>query len=195
MDGADIFKSGLLLATTVVKQVRPDQFANDTPDSEWNVRDLIGHMLNELCWVPAMLAGSTIDEVGDRYDGDLIGDTDTDLSVTWQEAADKAETATDEADLEDTAHLSYGDVTNEEYLRDEGIDQLIHAWDLGKSIGVPVHFDVVTAQIVYDTVLPKQAMLAQSGLFAKPLTVPDTADLQTRLLALFGRDAGWVATA
>jgi uncharacterized protein (TIGR03086 family) len=195
MDGADIFKAALEQATTVVKQVRPDQFANDTPDTEWNVRDLISHMLYELSWVPDVVAGKTISDVGSEYEGDLIGDSDLDLSVTWQEAADKAEMATDEADLEETAHLSYGDVSIEDYLRQAGTDQLIHAWDLGKAIGLPVAFDSAIVQAVYDDILSKKGTMAQSGLFADPLDVPDSASLQIKLLGVFGRDADWTATA
>jgi hypothetical protein len=30
-----------------------------------------------------------------------------------------------------------------------------------------------------------------SGLFAPPVPVPENADPQTRLIALFGRDPGW----
>jgi uncharacterized protein (TIGR03086 family) len=195
MDGADIFQSGLAQATAIVKQVRPEYFANATPDSEWNVKDLLGHMFYELSWTPDILAGKTIEEVGTKYDGDLIGESTVDLSVAWQVIADKAEAAADVVDLEETAHLSFGDVTNEEYLRREGTDQFIHSWDLGKAIGVVVHFDVGVAEAIYDEVLPNKDMLAESGLFAPPIEVPDDADIQTKLLALFGRDANWRATA
>jgi uncharacterized protein (TIGR03086 family) len=191
MDGLDIFKVALAQATAVVKQVRPEHFANATPDSEWNVRDLVGHMLYELSWTPDMVEGKTTEEVGSAHDGDLIGGTDIDLSVHWQTAADKADIALDAADPEETAHLSYGDVSIDDYLRQAGGDQFIHSWDLGKSIGVPVHFDVETAQAIYDKMLPRRDDLQKSGLFAGPLTVPEDADIQTKLLALFGRDAEW----
>jgi uncharacterized protein (TIGR03086 family) len=191
MEPAELFEACLAQATAVVRQARDDQFANATPDTEWNVRDLVGHMLYELSWVPDLVRGQTIEEVGSAYDGDLIGESADDLRERWQAAADLAKTAADEADLDQTAHLSYGEVTNAEYLRQVAADQLIHAWDLGKAIGMAVSFDPSVTQQVYEDTLPNEAMLRSSGLFGDKVAVPDDANLQTKLLALFGRRADW----
>lgn len=193
MDGVDIFSGALAVATSVVKQVRSDQYANETPDSEWDVRDLLGHIFYELNWVPDIVEGKTIEEVGSKYDGDLVGDEDgiSAMAVRWQDRADQAEQAVNACDPDETAHLSYGDKTVDEYLKEAGGDQLIHAWDLGKAIGVRVTFDPELAQAVYDHSLPQSSSFAASGLFAAPIDVPADADIQTKLLALFGRDANW----
>lgn len=191
MDGADLFSKCLAQATVVVKQVRPQHWGSPTPDSEWNVRDLLAHMLYELSWVPDLVAGKTIEEVGDVYDTELSEDSGVDITIDWQTAADKADAAVAEADPDEPAHLSYGEVTNDYYLQQQATDQLIHAWDLGKAIGVPVRFDTEAAQVIYDFIKPQQAELVQTGLFAAALPVPDSADLQTKLLGLLGRDAGW----
>jgi uncharacterized protein (TIGR03086 family) len=191
MDGADVFGKGLAQATLIVKQVRPEHFANPTPDTEWSVRDLVNHMLYELSWVADLVLGKTTDDIGDAYDGDLINDHAIDLAEQWQAVADRAEAAVNDADPDEIAHLSYGDVSNEEYLREAGSDQFIHAWDLGKAIGVSVRFDNFVAQEIYDYVYPHRERLVASGLFAPPLAVPDDADIQTKLLALFGRNARW----
>jgi uncharacterized protein (TIGR03086 family) len=192
MDGADIFLRAMAQATAVVKQVMMNQLANDTPDTEWNVRDLVNHMLYELSWTSEIVSGMTLEEVGNEYDGDLIEDGAS-LSSAWQTAADKAELAVGDADLDETAHLSYGDVTIDEYLQEAGNDQLIHAWDVAVAIGMPIKFDPDLARVVYEDAKPRQHEFSQSGLFEGPLEVPDTADLQTKLLALFGRDATWHA--
>jgi len=44
---------------------------------------------------------------------------------------------------------------------------------------------------VYENTLPDVKGMQASGLFAPPVTVPENADPQTQLVALFGRDAGW----
>lgn len=190
MDGAELFSKSLEQATAVVKQVLPVHLSNPTPDTEWDVRDLVGHMLYELSWVKEMVSGKTIADVGNKYDGDLVGDEE-DLASRWQVEADRAEMAAEESDPDETAHVSYGDITNDDYLRQVGGDLLIHTWDLGKAIGVTVKFDPEVAQIIYDGVLPTRDSLQASGLFAPPLEVSDSADIQTKLLALFGRDANW----
>jgi uncharacterized protein (TIGR03086 family) len=189
MDADEFFTECLARATSVVKQVRAEQFSGPTPDIEWTVHDLAGHMLYELSWVPDVIAGRTMQEVGDIYDGDLIGSSDTGLVVQWENAATKAEEAVAHADLEATAHLSYGDVTVAEYLHEAGADQLIHAWDLGQAIGVSVAFDEEIAQAIYDRIKNEADIMHQSGLFAPPKEVPADADLQTKLLALYGRSA------
>ena len=45
-----------------------------TPCTEWDVRALVNHVLGEIRWAVPLFAGSTIAEVGDRFDGDLLGD-------------------------------------------------------------------------------------------------------------------------
>ena len=56
-----------------VSQIHDDQWEAGTPDTEWNVRDLVNHVLAENLWAPPLLAGSTISDVGDRFDGDVLG--------------------------------------------------------------------------------------------------------------------------
>ena len=44
-----------------------------TPCDDWDVRTLVNHVVNELLWMPPLLEGKTIAEVGDRFDGDVLG--------------------------------------------------------------------------------------------------------------------------
>jgi uncharacterized protein (TIGR03086 family) len=193
MDGTELYQASLAQATAVVKQVRFDHFANGTPDAEWNVRDLLGHMIYELTWLPDILAGLTTDEVGTKYDIDLIGNDDIDLSENWQAAADRADLALADIDPDEIAHLSSGDVTIDDYLMQAASEQLIRAWDLGKSIGVPVKFDSQLASIIYEHSESSKQKLRETGLFAAEVEVVGDVDIQTRLLALFGRRADWHA--
>ena len=41
-----------------VGQIRDDQWEAGTPDTEWNVRDLVSHVLSESLWAPPLFAGS-----------------------------------------------------------------------------------------------------------------------------------------
>lgn len=186
MDAKEMFKQALFQATTVVNAVRPTDFYKPTPDTKWDVRTLVGHMLYELSWTPDILQGATIDEVGNKYSGDLIDD---DLTTGWHEAAERAIQAVDQADLRAAAHLSYGDTTSDDYLKEAASDQLIHAWDLGTAIGMPVRFDPGVAEAVYDNALPKKDSMRASGLFAEPKEVSGETDIQTRLLAMYGRQS------
>jgi uncharacterized protein (TIGR03086 family) len=188
MDGAQLFRRALEQATALVGGVRPSQFTLATPCTEWDVRALVSHMLHELSWAPDLILGATVAEVGDRYDGDLIGG---DLVASWRRAAQAALIAVDRCDPVAIAHLSFADVSNDAYLRQVGGDELIHSWDLGAATGVPVRFDPELAEAVYENTLPGVKGMQASGLFAPPVLAPENADAQTRMVALFGRDPGW----
>src|SRR5882757_6110742 len=45
-----------------------------TPLPGWDVRKLVNHIVSEERWTPPLFAGSTIEEIGSRLDGDLLGD-------------------------------------------------------------------------------------------------------------------------
>lgn len=186
MDAKLLFEQCLAQTTEVMAQAKTSQFSGPTPDTEWDVLTLVAHMLYELSWVADILAGKTVAEVGQKYDSDLIG---TDLQKNWRTASDNALGAVAQVDVTRTIHLSYGDFPAEHYIREQANDQLIHAWDLGSAIGVPVQFDPAVAEELYHATLPRKDELAASGLFAPALPVPETADVQTKLLALLGRRA------
>jgi uncharacterized protein (TIGR03086 family) len=186
MDIKQLFGKCLDSATRVIHEVKPAEFDDPTPDTEWNVRTLASHMLYELAWTADILAGKTIAEVGDKYDGDLIGD---DLRGSWDMAEVRARQAVEWVDLTKIIHLSYGDFPAKHYLQQESNDQLIHSWDLGTAIGVTVRFDPETAEYLYHESLPRKNQLAATGLFAPAIDVPDSEGIQTKLLALFGRKA------
>ena len=193
LDGAELYEACMTQATAVVKQVRADHFANVTPYADWSVRDLLGHMLTNLTFVPEVIAGDEVDDSDLKYDDELLGDDDIELSANWQVAADKAEMTIGEIDPDETAHISSGEVTLDNYLTQAASDMLIHTWDLGKSIGVPVKFDAELAEILYENVAPHQRELQGSGLYSPEVEVIGDVDIQTRLLALFGRRADWKA--
>src|ERR1700732_1097333 len=55
------------------RQIGEQRWSAATPCTEWDVRMLVNHVAGEYLWVPEILAGRTIAEVGDRLDGDVLG--------------------------------------------------------------------------------------------------------------------------
>lgn len=188
MDAKDLFHEATKEANSCVTRVQPSQLSDPTPCSEWNLRDLIGHMVYELAWVPAMLAGKTITEVGEAYEGDLLGD---DPVGAWSRALAQALGAVDNAKLTHTVHLSYGDYSAEHYIREAASDMLIHGWDVGQALEYSLIFNKPAAQTVYDFVLPRAAEFRGSGLFGDVVPTKEGDSLQTKLLAFYGRHEGW----
>ena len=53
-----------------VNAIPDDRWDAPTACAEWNVRALVNHIVNETLWTPELLSGKTVEEVGDRFDGD-----------------------------------------------------------------------------------------------------------------------------
>jgi uncharacterized protein (TIGR03086 family) len=166
-----------------VHAVRDDQWANPTPCADWNVRDLVNHLTAEQLWASPMLGGETVELVGARFDGDVLG---VDPVSAWGSAATAARAAFAEPGaLEQTVHLSYGDRSAQHYLEEMIADLLVHAWDLARGIGADATLDPELVDRVLEFTAPHA--LAGSSAFAAPVPVADDADPQTRLIAMYGR--------
>jgi uncharacterized protein (TIGR03086 family) len=155
-----------------------------TPCSDWSVRDLVHHLVSEELWAPPLFEGQTIAEVGDRFEGDLLG---PDPQSAWKEAAAAAVDAASPDVLDRTVHLSFGDVPGREYIGQLTADHVIHAWDLARGIGGDERLDPELVEFVHTFLAPQIEGWRDAGVFAPPVEIPADADLQTKLLALTGR--------
>ncbi|GGK67041.1 TIGR03086 family protein [Sphaerisporangium melleum] len=168
-----------------VGMVPADRWDAPTPCSDWTVRDLVNHLVTEQLWVPPLLAGETVESVGDRFAGDRLGE---DPVARWTEAAAAAQRAFAEPGaLDRDVHLSYGTVPARHYCMEMATDLAVHAWDLARALGADDRVDPRLMAAAYDHLAPMMDGLAGSGLFAEPVPVPDDADQQARTLALTGR--------
>ena len=171
--------------TEAVHAVSADRWSHSTPCTEWTVRDVVNHLTGEHLWVPHLLRQETVEQVGDRYDGDVLGD---DPVAAWDAAigaslAAWASLASDDLPV----HLSYGDQPAGEYAADMLSDLTVHAWDLARGAGIDERLDPGSVAAVLEHVRPHAQMLAGSGMFAPPVEI-STDDPQEELIALFGRD-------
>lgn len=169
-----------------VHRVGERQWDLPTPCTEWDVRDLVDHLVTEQLWAPHLLAGATLEEVGDRFDGDVLGD---DPIATWERAAgDAREAFTAAGALDGTIHTTMGEIPALEYTRQMTIDLAVHGWDLARAIGADERLDPELVAALFEVWEPRADLLADSGVFAPPIEVGPDADLQVRLLAVLGRD-------
>lgn len=186
MDAKQLFSTAAKQASHCINNVHSDQLASPTPCSEWDLKTLLNHIVYELAWVPDMLEGKTVADVGTRHDGDLLG---SDPAAAWKSVLQKAEDAVERADLDATVHLSYGDASADHYIREIASDVAIHGWDVGQSIKCNVILDDAVAKAIYDFTLPRIDELVANGAIAEALPVAATESIQTRLLGLLGRKA------
>ena len=170
-----------------VAQVTDDGWHNATPCTEWDARDLVNHLVYENLWTPPLMAGKTIEEVGDRFEGDVLGE---DPKGEWKRASVAAVAAISEPGaMERTVHLSFGDRPGHEYAWQLFVDHLIHAWDLARAVGADETLDRGLVEVCYERSAPQEDELRSYGVYGDRVEPPEGADTQTRLLAIFGRVA------
>ena len=170
-----------------VRAVADGQWSNVTPCADWDVRTLVNHLVGEQLWAVPLFEGKTIAEVGDQFDGDLLGD---DPKAAWASSSAEAAAVVGAAGaLERTVHLSFGDTTGDDYLSQLIVDLVVHAWDLARGIGGDEQLDPDGVQFASDYLSPRVDGWRQAGAFGPAVDVAPDADPQTRLLALTGRDA------
>ncbi|MEV0217333.1 TIGR03086 family metal-binding protein [Micromonospora sp. NPDC050695] len=189
MDLLEAYRRSLAEFVDRVDQVSPGQWADPTPCPDWDVRALINHVVGEDRWSVPLLAGRTIDEVGGRFDGDLLG---TDPATTAREAAAQAEiAATHPGTIDRTVHLSAGETPAAEYLQQLLAEHLVHGWDVAVAIGADPRMDPEAVRACARWFATRVDDYRVDNLVRTGMRVPDDADEQDHLLAAFGRDPDW----
>ena len=164
-----------------------DGWDRRTPCEEWDVRALVNHVVGEDRWTRPIGEGSTIEEVGDRFDGDLLGDEPVRAAADAAEDAVKAVQAS--LPSGGIVHLSFGDVPMEEYVWQVATDHLVHGWDLAAATGQDRALDPEVVDAVTVWFAEREQMYRDAGAIGPRVATAD--DPQSRLLGAFGRDPAW----
>lgn len=172
-----------------VNAVPPDRWEAPTPCREWTVRELANHVCGEDLWTVPLVAGSTIDEVGDRFAGDVLGEDP--IRTALAAAAEATRAVADALPRGDVVHLSYGDERLDEYVHQLAADHLIHGWDLAVATGGDPRLDPAVVAEVTTWFAEREEFYRQVGVIGP--RGPSHGDAQSELLAVMGRDAEWGA--
>lgn len=189
MDLLTAYRRSLFGFTQRVAQVRPHQWSAPTPCVEWDVRALVNHLVGEDLWTVPMFEGATIDEVGNRFEGDLLGE-DPATAATGAATAAEAVVAAPGA-MKRTVRLSFGDTPATEYVYQLLADHLVHTWDLAMAVGVDPRLDPDAVRLCANWFADREDVYRAGGAIGPRVPVPVTADPQDRLLGAFGRDPNW----
>ncbi|GAA1986201.1 TIGR03086 family metal-binding protein [Amycolatopsis minnesotensis] len=166
-----------------VHAVEGRQWNDATPCTEWTIRDLVNHLVGEHLWVPHLLAGETLEQVGDRYDGDVVG---VDPVRAWDEAAERSLEAWDGADLSGTARFSFGEAPLTVYADQMLVDLTVHEWDLARASGQDESLDPAAVGNCLVYARANAERVAGLGIFAAPVPTAST-DPAVQLLSMLGR--------
>ena len=147
---------------------------------------LEAHAFDE-AWVPDVLAGRTVDEVGDAYAGDLLGG---DPLAKYDELNDRATVAANQPLVaDDVVHLSYGDFPVSVYFEHVSTYRAFQAWSIAKLLGLDYSLPAELVDALWEIVLPQVEDWRAMGIFGPEVAVPADADRETQLL---GKTGYWV---
>jgi hypothetical protein len=179
----------------VVARIAPDQwervlpatFATRSHPEPPTLREMINYHAYDDAWVPDMLAGRTMEESGaDKFDGDLLGE---DPALSFAAIVEKAcAAAAQVTDLDQIAHLSFGNYSIREYLWQINFFRGVRAYEIARITGCDPTLPPELVQGMWDEVSPNAEEWRTIGVFGPAIEVPADAALMDRLLGLTGRD-------
>ncbi|MGZ4807491.1 MAG: TIGR03086 family metal-binding protein [Ilumatobacteraceae bacterium] len=185
MDPKTQATTAVQILTPLVDGTRDDQLGNQTPCSEWKVRDLLNHVIGGGHMFASGLRGETFAGGGPS---DLGGD---DPRASFHAAIDSSSSAlANTDDLGQPVSLPFGTLPAAAALQLAAGDLLVHSWDLAQATGQPFDppTEIVEASYGFFKVAVNDDM-RKAGLFGPPYEVADDAAALTRLLAHAGRRA------
>jgi uncharacterized protein (TIGR03086 family) len=184
-DVRPLILSAIPAFTIAVNEVPPDAWDRPTPCAEWTVRDVVNHMTSEHLWAPRLLKGETIEDVGDAYDGDVLGD---DPFEAWRNAARASADAWAYADPNAKVHLSSGPSTVAAYGEEMLLDLAIHRWDVQRGAGVGEGLDGAVVTHLMNHYADRTDGFGRGF---RPAVPTDSEYAHDQLIARTGRDPFW----
>ena len=189
MEQRELFLQSDAALRSVIDRITPEQLSLPAP-AEWTskenptIRDILAAHARDEAWVGDVLAGRTIEEVGDRFNGDLLG---SDPIASYDRINDEA-TAVVLQDLDPAAivHLQYGDYPLAEYLQHTSIYRAFQAWSIANYLGLEYALPASLVDLLWEQILPQVDEWRQYGVFPPAVEVPADADKETRLLGMTG---------
>lgn len=184
VDVVDVYVEALALFGNAVRDIADHEWELPTPCPDWNVKELVTHVVLGEAHLPAVLTGET-EVTQTAYSAEMLG---ADPLAVWRGTALRAiEAARTDGVAEATMTLDMGAVTGHQLLAYRITDNVVHAWDLGSAVARQSPIDERFAEWLLDFWQPAAPDLGQTAFFGRPIKIDAGASSSTRLLALLGR--------
>ena len=184
-----LFLSSDAALREVIDQISATDLDQPAPE-EWttakigSVRGVVAAHTSDEAWVPDVLAGKTINEVGTVWKGDLSGG---DPVASYDHYNDLATAAASQPLAEgQVAHLSYGDYPVAVFLQHTSFYRGFQAPLIAKLLDIPFVMSDELIDLLWGAVEPQLDDLRAIGVFGPAVDVPDDASRETRLLGITG---------
>jgi uncharacterized protein (TIGR03086 family) len=189
---AELYRRSLDGFLATLDRVGPQDWSRPTPCPAWDVRSLVNHVVYEDRWSVPLIEGRTIAEVGDRFEGDLLGDDPIGAALDAAKQAEAAVAAP--GALDRTVQLSFGDTPATEYVWQLLAEHLVHGWDLATGLGADRRLDPEVVRACAGWFAEREQLFREAEAIGPRVPVSADADEQERLLSAFGRDSRWSAS-
>ena len=136
MDAVAALRQASLEFETRLRRVGDEQWDLPTPCAEWNVRELVNHMLLGTRMTVQLLGGATQQEVIAQLGEDLMAGNDDPPGDFVALAAQMQEGFAAPDGLDGTVDHPMGEIPRTMFIGFRILDNSTHAWDLARAIGV-----------------------------------------------------------
>jgi uncharacterized protein (TIGR03086 family) len=152
-----------------------------SPVEGWTARDVVRHLVT---WLPGFLEGGSDARLtpGPPVDEDPV--------AAWSDHAVQVQSLLDDPTTDELVYAN-------QFLGDmplaQAIDQFytadvfMHTWDLARASGQDDTLDEQRCKVMYEEMLPLDALLRSSGQFGPRVHVPPDASYQDKLIGFIGR--------
>jgi uncharacterized protein (TIGR03086 family) len=167
----------------VLAEVRPEQYPLPTPCTEWNVRQLLNHMIGSVHGMASAVAGEA-PTAGDPPDFMATSDP----AGQFRLAAERSLAAwRGDGALDGPVRLGPLEMPGHAALELNKIDILTHSWDVGEAIGAARSVDPSVAEAVLAAAHLMIADEMRGAMFAPEVAIAQDAPAFDRLAAFLGR--------
>lgn len=171
------------VAGEVIETLSDHDWELPTPCENWNVRDIIQHLIagNEI-FAAALLGGPGTLKQTTKDSGDLFTQYQRSVQELLQAFSQPGA-------LERTVSVPFGAIPGALALHLRITELLVHGWDLARATGCEVVFpeDIAETELVFSRNLLKSVPPGHAP-FGSPQPVADDAPAINRLVALLGRN-------
>ena len=172
----------------LVTGVRPEQWSQPTPCTEWTVRQLVNHVVGgQRVFTGILRSEPSAGPPANRPTGlDVLG---SDPVAAYRESADSLLSAFNEPGaLQRVVRLPIGEMPGAAALHLRVTESLVHGWDLARATGQPPEFpDDLAEQALRFTRSKLADIPRRHRPFAPAQPVAEDAPAIDRLAALLGR--------
>ena len=192
-DPITVFEKASQRVQQIMAGIRQDQGYDATPCTEWNVLDVMNHIIGGAEVLAGSLEGNIPEGVGGvSAVSSYSGETEVDkLAQAYAAETARALAAAQRPGAMGSATPG-GMMTVPQFLIAMATDHIIHGWDLARATGQDDTLDADVVQVAYAMMTsPEGSMFVnmgrQMGFVGPAVSVADDARLQDKLVAYMGR--------